>query len=164
MGIETFPVVEKHGTYDFFVVAEWKWLTKYLGEIDTFAKAMGLTPLRDFVNYSRNDAIADSSEKDVQETEGKAELRNGVYYIHSQVLWSSEDRWFEPEKALETVRGVLEYLNSQGDNTMKFEYEEDGVTCFFEDDDEKTYSLKALERVLSLINEEGKRFYLKVSV
>ena len=154
MGIETYPVLEGHDESEFFLCAEWKWLTDCMEGLETIAKELNLTPLDSFYSYSRQDAIDSLSEEDVEDEEAEAEFRDGWYWKDGYKLWSPERQWFEPGDALQTTQALLHHLEAHPEAVNG---QADAAEGF-------AYILEELQKVLAQAQTQQKRFYLKAAV
>lgn len=115
MGIETFPIFNCDELSRPF--AEWKTLTRAAERLDPLCAQLGVKSLESgFVNGSRQEAIRVLGAEEITEIEAdmNVEFRDGGYYLPTgELMYATEEQWFEPSQGLETVNSLLCYLEKE---------------------------------------------------
>ena len=167
MGIRVWPVIEgKDKHHCFGGLTEWKWLADCAssGVLWAVAHKMRFTPLHRLQGDARADAIDVMGLEEVEEYESVAERgEDGLLYYKGQLLWRTEREWFDSQVGLQTVRGLLIWLENhpQVPDDLDLSVANPLFTGAAEYDAVGfAYILQELEAILVQAETGGKRFYL----
>lgn len=167
MSVSVFPILEgdegDNKLRHLLKPIEWKWLSDCTTNqvLTVAAQQLSLTPVGDFMSSSRQDALENLGEEEVEEYEEDAELRDRAYYLSGGLLWTLEKQWFEPREALKTVRGLLEWIEAHPEVPADFVPQTEDLPGAREYDAEGfAYILRELEAILMLAEQAGEKFYL----
>jgi len=154
VGIEVVPVLENEELDILLGDAEWKWMGDATILLEDLARQLGVTPLGDFMSYTRDDAAGAYDEEEMEDLEAEAELRDGAFWMgDGALLWSLERNWHTPETGLQTARALIEHLS----NHPEFWMPDDAARSL---DEGLIDILREFEAVMLDAQARAKRFYL----